>query len=64
MRYRCTLHNIDFDMSETPKSPPVECPLCMHDALVKLREEYTNVKKQRDALVEAIGIVKTVQELK
>lgn len=63
MKYLCTLHNIHFDY-ENPNSVTHECPYCMREELVKLRAEYQIVKKQRDTLVEAIGIVKTVQELK
>jgi hypothetical protein len=64
MRFLCSIHNVTFDISETPKEGYFECPLCMRDELVKLREDYRIVKKQRDVLVEAIGVVKTVQELK
>ena len=63
MKYQCTIHNIKFDV-DTYTNRPVECPVCLQDALAKLRNEYTEVKRQRDVLVDAMSIVKTVQEIK
>lgn len=63
MKYQCTIHNIKFDV-DTYMNRPVECPVCLQDALAKLRNEYAEVKRQRDVLVDAMSIVKTVQEIK
>jgi len=63
MKFHCNIHDLDFEY-ENPTGHPVICPLCMFKELETLRDEYRAVKHQRDVLVEAIGIVKTIQELK
>jgi len=64
----CRIHNASTTVTETDKSVPdmfvPECLYCLVEKYRKLHKEYTKVKEQRDILVEAIGVVKTVQELK
>jgi hypothetical protein len=64
----CRIHNASTTVTETDKSVPdmfvPECLYCLVENYRKLHKEYTKVKEQRDILVEAIGVVKTVQELK
>ena len=64
----CRIHNAETTVTETDQKVPdmfvPECLYCLVENYRKLHTEYRKVKEQRDILVEAIGVVKTVQETK
>lgn len=63
-RYRCTIHNVTFDLKAEPDSSDAlkmefqlcECPICKREESQKLRDKYDRIEMQRDALLKAIEI--------
>lgn len=64
----CRIHNASTTVTQTDQNVPEmfvpDCLYCLEERYRNLHAEYQKVKKQRDILVEAIGVVKTVQETK
>jgi len=63
MQYlRCTIHNIDFS-HDHKDGYYTDCPLCLQDELQLLKTKLNEMTSQRDALLKAITIKKTIQTL-
>lgn len=64
MRYRCTIHNITFDLKCEDSAPPdlkeacqfMECPLCSREKNKRLFGELQKTEQHRNALLRAIEI--------
>jgi len=59
---RCTLHCVDWEMEGHPIEMALECPICLQEERNDLREKLAEVTSQRNTLVKAMKIVKTVEE--
>lgn len=64
----CNIHQASTKVSATEKDLPqwftVPCAYCLVEENRRLIEENRKLKSQRDTLVDAIDIAKTVKELK
>ena len=58
---QCMIHNCTFGYpEEMPNDRPMECPFCMQDERNKLLTELSTVSEQRNCLVKAIDIARTL----
>lgn len=61
----CTIHEADTKVSSTEAKLPehftIGCAYCLELENRRLRESLEKVTKQRDALVAAIDVAKTIQ---
>ena len=63
-RFRCTIHNIDFEYPEVTKDQYYcECPWCLQDELKKAKVELKASQEHRAALLRAIEIKRTIEPL-
>lgn len=63
---RCTIHNVEYGFEALPapyNAALVDCPCCAYDRLCKLREKCEQTMEQRDLLLKAIDLAKTLQPL-
>jgi hypothetical protein len=61
--FRCTIHNVKFAAESMPDRA-AGCPYCQQDKMAKLREELSEAKNQRNALLRAIDIKQLHEEVK
>jgi hypothetical protein len=64
--FRCSVHDITFAMGAEPNEDhgaprslpdiPMPCPFCVSEQNRKLRAQVTDLRRQRDALAEAIDV--------
>lgn len=60
----CTIHNFEFGYNElAPNKPFVECPMCADEALEHAKAKLREVTEQRDLLLKAIELKKTLVPL-
>ena len=59
---KCLIHDAEFGCPEpAPATYSNECPFCLRDEVNALRKEVERIAEQRDTLLAAITIKRTVR---
>lgn len=64
--WRCTIHDMEFGHGAPPKDLQHlrNCPLCLDTELTTVRAERDEAIEQRDLLLRAIDLKKTIERVK
>lgn len=63
MRWSCSKHDIEWEVSKTDQKYPAECPWCLSEENAILRQDRIKILEQRNALAKAIDVAVLIKTL-